>query len=206
MQIVCALLLFVIGGAIGMRAPDFDQVLRWSPVLMHRSLLTHSFFFPLLLCLNLVAPKVARTLGLVSQQERQEFARDAPARWFIMGISLAIAVHLCFDLFPRSWGGYARIHVPLYGWTTPLLSQLWLLASAFVCLRIACTLMRRIEEFFLSFFGIVVAFAVAASAQPHLAFFAVIPLTVLGFIAFVLPGGSRPRFARKGTAVITDWQ
>lgn len=158
----------------------------------------HSFFLPLLLCLNLVGKRLAKKSGIAGQIERNDFAATAPARWFIMGVSLATAVHLYFDLFPRYWQGYARIHVPLYGWTTPLLSQLWLLASAFICLRIACLLLRRVEEFFVCLFGLIAAFGVAAAAQPNVSFFALIPLVILGFIAFVLPSRSRIRFTRQG--------
>ena len=201
MQIIYALLLFVIGGAIGLRGPDFDLALRWYPLLVHRSLLTHSFFLPLLLCLNLVGKRLAKKAGIAGQIERNDFAATAPARWFIMGISLATAVHLCFDLFPRYWQGFSRIYVPLYGWTTPLFSQIWLLASVFICLRIACLLLRRVEEFFLGFFGLIVGFGIAASAQPTVSFFALIPLTVLGFIAFVLPSRSRVRFSRQGSSL-----
>ena len=94
---------FGLGAVVGLGLPDLDATL---PFLTHRSIVTHHFMWPLL-------PLWA--------------ARDHPslvtrARLFSMGSSLSLAVHFCFDLFPRSWRGYALIHIPLYGRTEALFS------------------------------------------------------------------------------------
>jgi membrane-bound metal-dependent hydrolase YbcI (DUF457 family) len=75
-----ALLVGILGIMVGLAVPDIDRNFLgrpWNLVLQHRSLLTHSFLLPLALF---------------------AFARSTALRWFTMGVSVAIATHLCFDL------------------------------------------------------------------------------------------------------------
>ena len=81
---------------------------------------------------------------------------------FVVGASLAVAVHLCFDFFPLSWHGFALIHVPAYGRTTALFSQAWLMMSIAVCMYAAFLLVRNVAESALYIGCLILSFAVAA--------------------------------------------
>lgn len=169
MQYLFGTLLFVVGGMIGLKFADLDHAFRLRPFLDHRSLLTHGFLVPLLLF--------------------NGFRKhtDVTARLFVMGFCLASAVHLTFDIVVWRLIGYARIHVPFYGWTDPLFSRLWMLAGILVCLYLACLLVRNIGEFYLGFAGMIVMYGVCAAAEPRLAFYALVVLALAAPVAFVLP-------------------
>ena len=72
--------------------------------------------------------------------------KPIPIRLFAMGMILAVAVHLCFDLFPRGWTGYALIHIPGFGWAFPLFSWSWIALSIICCLYMAMRLVRNALE------------------------------------------------------------
>lgn len=184
MTTLIALLLFVAGCFIGLRFPDFDQTFRWSPLLVHRSLLTHSFLLPVLLLCALGAGKKGAAI--------------AP-RWLVMGVLLATAIHLCFDLYVRSWRGYALIHLPFYGHTTAAFSIACLVISAFVCLLLACRLLRNGSEFYIGMAGLIVCYGVSAVRQPSLSFWALVTLTILSCLAF---GIARPKYDATAEALL----
>ncbi len=112
----------VAGLALGEWFPDIDQRFHF---LTHRSILTHGLIVPLLL--------YSMGSGL----------KASPLRLFVSGFSLGLAIHLGFDLFPRSWQGYALIHVPLLGWTHPIFSWLWIAVSIICCLYLSMRLARN---------------------------------------------------------------
>ena len=117
MKTVVRLLALLAGMTFGDWLPDFDQD---TTVLVHRSIVTHGFFVPLILYVALGSRK-----------------SPAPARLFVTGAALAVAVHLSFDLFPKGWSGFALIHLPAYGWTPALVSWGWIAISIIVCFYIA---------------------------------------------------------------------
>jgi hypothetical protein len=86
---------------LGLNLPDLDHQL---PFLVHRSILTHGCLAPL-------------GLFLIAYRDKSN-----PLRFFSMGFSLAAVIHLCFDLFPRAWAGFALIHIPFWGRTDWLFS------------------------------------------------------------------------------------
>ena len=169
MAYLTGMVLFVIGCFIGLRFADFDYWFRWNPLLVHRSLLTHSVLMPLLLF------RAFRGNA------------DPAARLFVIGVCVASAVHLAFDLFPSGWYGYARVHVPFYGHVSALPSQAWLFVNAVVSLYLACLLLRNVGEFYFSFVGLAVTYGIAAAAQPRISFYALVVLALAAPIAFVLP-------------------
>lgn len=75
---------------IGIKFPDWDFKMK----LRHRNILTHS---PLILFLF---------TWMYIENPGVEF------RYFIMGFSLAIGIHLIFDIFPKGWGGGALLQMP----------------------------------------------------------------------------------------------
>ena len=88
--------------------------------------------------------------------------QDAFARYFVIGLSLAFAVHLCFDFFPRGWTGFALIHIPWYGRTTALFSQAWILLSVLACLYLAYLLVRNAIELAVGVGSLVLSFWASA--------------------------------------------
>ena len=137
MSYLVALLGLILGLVAGERFPDIDQR---TDLLLHRSILTHGFLFPLVLYL------------LASKTQWKMF------RWFVVGVVQGVAVHLAFDLFPRAWIGYALVGVPFFGWLPVLLSWAWLAASGVVCLYLAGRLVRNCLETSLFVLGVMVAF------------------------------------------------
>ena len=117
MKTVIRLLALLAGVYVGFRFPDFDQR---TDLLMHRSIITHGLLAPLLLYAVLGSRR-----------------SPAPARLFVAGVALAVAVHLSYDLFPRAWWRHALIHLPTYGWTPIIFSWVWIALSIVVCFFIA---------------------------------------------------------------------
>lgn len=199
MQVITAILLFFIGCCLGLKAPDMDLWLRWSPLIVHRSLLTHGCLLPLLLYARLGRNAKTEPCGWAGSL--LEADETAAARCFVMGFCLALAVHLCFDLVPRGWSGFAQIYAPFFGFVGTLLSFIWLLMGAFVSLYLACRLLRRIQEFGLCVAGLIVTYGVAASAEPRASFYALLWLLPLAFVAFVLPRRLRLRMDRHSATL-----
>jgi hypothetical protein len=98
-------------------------------------------------------------------------------RLFAVGASLALAVHLCFDFFPRGWAGFALIHVTVYGRTSALFSQLWLLLSIVTCLYVAFRLVRDVFEFALGVASLILSFIISAAEDGHSVLSALVLLT-----------------------------
>lgn len=84
------LVVFMAAYFIGIKFPDWDFKLK----LRHRNILTHS---PLILVFF---------MWIYRKNPSTEF------RYFIMGFALSIGVHLIFDIFPKGWGGGARLQTP----------------------------------------------------------------------------------------------
>jgi hypothetical protein len=180
-------ILFVIGCFIGLKFPDFDNAFRWHPLLLHRSILTHSFLIPLLFACSFGAfRKTAQTT----------------TRWFILGLCAATAVHLCFDLFVNRWMGFSLLHIPFFGRTTPLLSFACFAISAFVCLFISCRLLRNPRELLLLIGGTAVCYGTCAARQPYLSFWALVALVITGFLSLVI---ARPSYRNEADVLVRKY-
>ena len=132
------------GSYIGLRIPDIDQS-TW--FLLHRSAITHGPLLPLAafaLALGSGAP-VRRRLG--------------------MGVCIGFAIHTAFDLFPRAWQGYALISVPVYGWTPPVVSWLWLAGTTVICTGLAVRLIRDMGDGVVLLIALAASFAMAAGGE-----------------------------------------
>ncbi|HEX7175709.1 MAG TPA: hypothetical protein VF240_10660 [Pyrinomonadaceae bacterium] len=163
----------LLGLVVGLHFPDVDlrlQGLIPSRVLLHRSILTHGLIASVML------------FWLIRSR------RDAvPAhRLFVVGVSLAVAVHLCFDFFPRGWSGFALIHIPIYGRTTALFSQSWLILSIILCLYVAFLLVRNIIELALSIGHLLISLTVSAVKNKHPTTHLAVMLLALAVIVTVL--------------------
>ena len=80
-------------------------------------------------------------------------------------MTLGLAIHLSFDLFPRGWSGFALISVPTYGWTPPWFSWWWIAISTVASTYLALRLVRGVLEGGLFFLALVFAFGYIAAAE-----------------------------------------
>jgi hypothetical protein len=159
------LLLFIVGIRVGISFPDIDLRV---PFLLHRSLLTHGLLLPLLLFFFI-----------------QKHSHHA-LRWFAMGAYGALAIHLCFDLFPRSMRGFALISIPMYGRASALFSWLWIGLSCVVCLYLMALLIKYVFELFVSLIGLALTF-VSTSAGERSVGLSLLALLLAICVAFALP-------------------
>ena len=165
MKYLFGLVALLVGLAAGNWFPDIDQK---TGLLLHRSIVTHGPLFPLI--------AFAAALG----------TRSMRVRWFALGVALGFAIHLSFDLFPRSWSGFALISVPSYGWTPSWFSWTWIALSTVACTYLALKLVRGALDGSLLFLSLVLAFGFIAMSEdafwrPVMALTAaiVIPLTLI---------------------------
>ena len=125
MRYLLGLAALIAGLAAGDWFPDIDQK---TGLLLHRSIVTHGPLVPLIV--------FAAASG----------TRSIQFRWFAMGVTLGVAIHLSFDLFPGSWSGFALISVPSYGWTASWFSWVWIAISTVACIYLALRLVRGVLE------------------------------------------------------------
>ena len=102
-----------------------------------------------------------------------------------MGISLSVAAHLSFDLFPIAWTGFALIHIPEYGETFLLASWLWIALSIICCLYMAMRLVKNGLEGTTLVISLPVAFAYA-SHDEHRLWLPLLCMIVTALIALAL--------------------
>ena len=121
MKYLLGLVALLAGLAVGNWFPDIDQK---TGLLLHRSIVTHGPLIPLIV--------FAAALG----------TRSMHLRWFALGVTLGVAIHLSFDLFTKGWSGFALISVPGYGWTAPWFSWTWIIISTVACTSLSLRLVR----------------------------------------------------------------
>ena len=144
----------ILSAYIGSRFPDIDQ---HTNLLVHRSILTHGLLVPL-------------GLFLIAFRMKNDRLRD-----FLLVFMISIAIHLCFDLFPKAWYGYALIHVPNLGWTPAIVSKVWMFTSVVFCMYASISLINKGYQVFLIALGTISIFAYQSSGEAR--FFA--PLITL---------------------------
>ena len=97
--------------------PDIDLIITIPGIIVHRSMITHSFLIVFIFA-RLLAHKEGWVYSIV-----------------IFCAASGLALHLIPDMFPNSWRGYALIHVPLYGKINGIPSFIWLLFCVIVGFR-----------------------------------------------------------------------
>lgn len=125
MKHILGLIGLIAGLMFGNEFPDIDQR---TDLLLHRSIITHGAIIPLVI------------FAIAS------VTRSIPVRWFAMGLTLSVAIHLSFDLFPKGWSGFALISVPTYGWTAQSFSWTWIAASTVACTYMAVRLVSSVFD------------------------------------------------------------
>lgn len=174
----------LLGLAVGLHFPDVDGRLGWlisARLLLHRSILTHGMLASLLL------------FWLI----RRRRGVSPSLRPFAIGFSLAVAVHLCFDFFPKGWSGFALIHIPLYGWTGALSSQAWILLCIMVCLCLGLLLARSTTELMLSAVSMMISFAVSAVENGRAVFSAFMLLALATVVTIIIVRQARKAMGRR---------
>ena len=167
MKYPLGLLALIAGLAVGDWFPDIDQK---TGLLLHRSIVTHGPLVPLIV--------FAAATG----------SRSIQIRWFALGLTLGVAIHLAFDLFPSSWSGFALISVPNYGWTASWFSWTWIAISTVACTYLALRLVRGVLDGSLFMLSLIVAFGYIAVVEG--AFWGpIVALTVATSISLTLVVG-----------------
>ena len=70
-------------------------------------------------------------------------------RYFLMGFSLALALHFIYDLYPRGWGGGALIKIPILKIScTPKMSKMILFFSIVISILVAICYTEKLMEFY----------------------------------------------------------
>ena len=112
----------------GLQFPDFD--LHIFAFLGHRSIITHGIIVPFFLYRYLNKRKIIN--------DTLDFA--------YIGFLLGIALHLCADLFPKAWIGFALIMFPPWIPMGAPFSIIWLLSNLIIALWLAFKKLKIIEQ------------------------------------------------------------
>ena len=129
-------LLIIVAFFLGIKLPDWDFKLR----LRHRSILTHSPFITIIF------------ITLYETDASYFF------KYFIIGFSSAIAIHMLFDLFPKKWHGGALLKIPFNRITcSKETTKLFLIATSLISIFLAIFYMTDIKEYyFILFFSVII--------------------------------------------------
>ena len=106
-NILTVIILSPIAFFISLYFPDIDLIITIPGLIVHRSMITHSY---------LIVFIFARLL---------EHDETWVYRTVISCAAFGLACHLVPDMFPNSWRGYALIHIPLYGKINGIFSFIW---------------------------------------------------------------------------------
>ena len=112
----------------GLQFPDFD--LHIFAFLGHRSILTHGIIVPYFLYRFLNNRKISNDV----------------LDFVYIGFLLGIALHLCADLFPKAWIGFALIMFPPWIPMGAPFSIIWMLSNLLIALWIAFKKLRIKED------------------------------------------------------------
>ncbi len=120
----------------GLEFPDLDLILIF--ILDHRSIITHGILIPFFLYRYLTKEGKQDFINkhlskiLTSNKIKNEFLDYA-----YIGFLIGIAIHLCADLFPKAYIGYAMIKLPFFIPIGAPLSIAWMFGNMFFALKIA---------------------------------------------------------------------
>jgi hypothetical protein len=83
------------------------------------------------------------------------------------------------------------IHIPVYGMTSALFSQAWLILSIVVCLYVDFRLVRNVLEFILCIGSLIISFIISAVENRHAVLSALILLACATIVTMVISRGIR---------------
>ena len=130
-------LLITVSFLFGIKLPDWDFKLR----LRHRSILTHSPFVTIIF------------ITLYETKTSYFF------KYFIVGFSIAIAIHILFDLFPRKWDGGALLKIPFINIScSEETTKIFFAITALVSTFLGIFYMTDIQEYYFVLFYSILTF------------------------------------------------
>ena len=130
-------LLITVSFLFGIKLPDWDFKLR----LRHRSILTHSPFVTIIF------------ITLYETKTSYFF------KYFIVGFSIAIAIHILFDLFPRKWYGGALLKIPFNNIScSEETTKIFFTITALVSIFLGIFYMTDIQEYYFVLFYSILTF------------------------------------------------
>tara|TARA_Y100000741_G_scaffold253746_1_gene195354 strand:- start:72 stop:671 length:600 start_codon:yes stop_codon:yes gene_type:complete len=126
----------------GLEFPDFD--LHLLIFLGHRSILTHGIIVPFFLYKFLTKEGYSKISNKIFGRffSNKDFSREILDYAYI-GFLIGIAIHLCADLFPKAWMGFALIVFPPWIPMGAPFSIVWMLLNMFFALKIS---FQKIKE------------------------------------------------------------
>jgi len=119
----------------GINFPDLDLALVF---LGHRSIITHGILVPFFIYRFLTKysekPFLSKYLSkfLTNTKIKNEFLD-----FTYIGFLIGIAIHLCADIFPKTYIGFALIKLPFWIPVGVVLSFVWMFGNMFFALKIA---------------------------------------------------------------------
>tara|TARA_Y100000588_G_C13623462_1_gene656440 strand:- start:75 stop:614 length:540 start_codon:yes stop_codon:yes gene_type:complete len=151
----------ILGLYLGNKFPDIDQR---TDLLIHRSILTHGFIVPLIIYLTCSRIK------------------NSILRLFLIGLNIALVIHLSFDLYPRGWYMHALIHIPFIGWTWAWVSKVWIFISMVMCGYFAVKLIKNFTQGLIAILSLLLFF-IYLSPDEHRFFGPFITMIVTSLIS-----------------------
>jgi len=120
----------------GLEFPDFDLHLLF--FLGHRSILTHGIIIPFFLYTFLINERYFKISNKIFERffSNKNVSKEILDYAYI-GFLIGIAIHLCADLFPKAWIGFALIVFPPWIPMGATFSIFWMLLNMFLALKIA---------------------------------------------------------------------
>ena len=120
----------------GLEFPDFDLHLLF--FLGHRSILTHGIIVPFFLYKFLTMESCSKFSNKIFGRffSNKNISKEV-LDYVYIGFLIGIAIHLCADLFPKAWIGYAQIVFPPWIRMGAAFSIGWMLLNMFFALKIA---------------------------------------------------------------------
>jgi len=120
----------------GLEFPDFDLHLLF--FLGHRSILTHGIIIPFFLYTFLINERYFKISNKIFERffSNKNVSKEILDYAYI-GFLIGIAIHLCADLFPKAWIGFALIVFPPWIPMGAPFSIFWMLLNMFLALKIA---------------------------------------------------------------------
>lgn len=129
-------LLITVSFLFGIKLPDWDFKLR----LKHRNILTHSPFITIIF------------IAFYETKTSYFF------KYFIVGFSTAIAIHILFDLFPRRWYGSALLKIPFNISCSEETTKTFFVATILVSIFLAIFYMADTKEYYFVLFYSIITF------------------------------------------------
>ena len=120
----------------GLEFPDFDLHVLF--FLGHRSILTHGILVPFFLYKFLTIESYSKISNKIFGRffSNKNISKEV-LDYVYIGFLIGIAIHLCADLFPKAWIGFALIKFPPWISMGAPFSIAWMLLNMFFALKIA---------------------------------------------------------------------